>query len=196
MTDDKELEGWRSEWQSLGGRQGFADDLARNVARDARRIRRGVATEIAGGVFAASISVWLISSAHGELVSTFTGAGVLVFCGVWTTRLLTLRQAGPSGEGLDGFIELTRRRMTDDLRWSRFTRRTTKVLAALLVPWSAWAFVTRHAMYRAEPWRGLVGFGGVAIILAGLYVWQRRKHRKLETERDRFESVVAERTLA
>ena len=68
MSGDQELEAWRAEWQSLGGRDGLAKELAGRVARDGRRIRRGIALEIAAGAFATALSVWLVVRAHGELV--------------------------------------------------------------------------------------------------------------------------------
>ena len=197
MSEDKELDAWKSEWQSLGGREGLAEELAHRVANDGRRIRRGIATEIAAGAVAALIGVWLVVRTRGELVATVACAGILVFTGVWITRLVTLREGAmvPASNGLDDFIELTRRRVRDDLRWSHFTLRAMQVLALLLVPWAVWAFIARYAMYRAEPWRALVGFGGAALILVLSLVWQRHKRRKVEVERDRFESLVAERTL-
>lgn len=194
---DVELERWRSEWQALGGREGLAEELARRAVHDGRRIRRAVAGEIAGGAVAAALSVWLLVRTRGDVVVVSACAGILVFLGVCWTRLLTLRQGslGTAVEGLDGFVKLSRRRVTDDLGWNRFSLRATKVLAALLAPWCVWAFVARYESYRMEPWRAVVGFGGVVVILAGLWLTQRRKQRKLEAERDRFESLVADRTL-
>lgn len=57
-------------------------------------------------------------------------------------------------------------------------------------------FVAHYPAYRAEPWRAFVGFGTAAAILLGVFVTNRRKRRKLEAERERFESLVAERTLS
>ena len=48
----------------------------------------------------------------------------------------------------------------------------------------------------AEPWRAFVSFGGVAVILIGLFAYQSRKRRALEADRDRLEALVAERTIA
>ncbi|MBL9112477.1 MAG: hypothetical protein JNM74_24530 [Myxococcales bacterium] len=197
MSGDQELEAWRAEWQSLGGREGLAQELAGRVGRDGQRIRRGVALEIAGGAFATALSVWLVVRARGELVVSVVCAGILLFVGVWVTRIVTLRQGtfDTMGSGLDAFVALTRRRADDDVRWGRFAMRAMQVLAALLVPWGVWAFVARYALYRAEPWRAVVGFGTAAVILAASLVWQRRKLRKVEAERERFEALVADTTI-
>ena len=50
--------------------------------------------------------------------------------------------------------------------------------------------------YRAEPWRGVVGFGGIVVILTLVLYAVARKRKKIAEERERFETLVAERTLA
>ena len=195
MSPDHELETWRSEWQSMGGRSGLAVDLAARVARDGTRIRRGLALEIAGGLFAVGLATALVVRMHGEPVTAVVCAAVLVFIGVWTTWVLTLRHGSlrATAEGLDTFVALTRRRLDDDLRWVAFGARAMQIFAALLVPWAAWALAARWAMYSAEPWRAFVGFGTAAAILAFSLLKYRVKRRALVAERARFEALVAER---
>lgn len=197
MNDDIELSRWQSEWQSLGGRQGLAKELSARVVRDGKRIRRGLAAEVAGGLFAAALSIALVIRMRGEAVTTVVCAGVLVFTGVWTSRVFTLRQGSlrATTEGLDTFVELTRRRLDDELRWIGFGTRAMQVLAALLVPWAVWALVARWAIYSAEPWRGIVGFGTAGVILAATFLKYRIKRRSLLQDRERFEALVAERDM-
>lgn len=199
----KELADWQREWQELGGEKELATELVTRVARDGRRIRRGVIIEILATLFSSTLCIWFMSRSRGELVTIVVCAGILVFNGVWVTRLLTLREGTlrarrPSveGKGLDAFVELTRRRLNDDLKWNTFATWTTRVLAIALVPWSIWAYVARFAMYKAEPWRAIVGFGTAFGILLVLFVVQRRKRKKLVAEVERFEGLVAERSLA
>ncbi len=198
--DAMELASWRSEWQSLGGREDLARELAERARKDGQRIRRAAALEISATAVATAFCVWFLAKSKGAPIVVALSVVILVFNGVWLTRLFTLREGtmrGVSpGEGLDAFVELTRRRIADDLRWNRFSRGATQVLATFIALWCAWAFVQGYSFYAAEPWRGVVGFGGAAAILGGLFVWQRRKAAKLETERERFEALVAERTLA
>jgi hypothetical protein len=198
MSEDKELETWRTEWQALGGTRDLAEQLARRVVEDGRRIRRGVAVEVGAAVFGVVTCTWLVVRTRGELVATVACAGLLFFFGVWVTRLLTLRRGSlrALGSGVDEFVELTRRRLADDVAWNRFAHRSMQILTGLLVPWGIWAFVARYALYRAEPWRAVVGFGTAAVILAAVFVVNGRKRRKLEAERERFDAVVTEHTLA
>lgn len=195
MITDHELETWRSEWQAMGGRSGLVAELSARVARDGARIRRGLAAEIAGGLFAVGLATALVVRMHGEPVTAVVCAAVLVFTGVWTTRVLTLRHGSlrATAEGLDTFVALTRRRLDDDLRWAAFGTRAMQIFAALLVPWAAWALVARWPMYSAEPWRAVVGFGTAAAILVFSLLKYRVKRRTLVEERARFEALVAER---
>lgn len=197
MSQDPELERWQAEWQSLGGRERLAEELTNRVEKDGRRIRRSVTMEIAGSVFGSALCVWLIALRHGELVTTLACASLLASFGIYVTYLLLLRkdERRAASVGLDAFVELTRRRLQDDLRWHLFARRWLVVLAMLLVPWSIWAFVAHYPIFVAEPWRAAVGFGaeGTGIFLT--FFFYRRKQRRLEAERDRFESLVAARTI-
>jgi hypothetical protein len=194
---DNELERWRSEWQELGGREGWERELSVRVVRDGRRIRHDTAVEIGATLVAILACVWFILRSHGEVVTTVTCASILVFRGIWVTRLLTLRSGTRQVDGtaLDAFVEVTRLRLTDDLRWNTFVRRAIVGLMVIDVPYSCWAFVSHRAFYTAEPWRAIVGLAADKIILLALLVLQYRRRRALEAERERFESMVAERTL-
>ncbi len=196
--EDVELERWKREWQELGGRDGLAKELAERVVKDGRRLRRGAAVEILATVFSTLVCLWFLARSRGELVTVVVCAAVLIFNGVWVTRLLTLRQGSlrAAGTELDAFLELTRRRLADDLKWNAFGRRSTAVGALFLAPWSVWMFASHYDKYMAEPWRAVVGFGGIAVILSGLFAYQSRKRRALEADRDRLEALVAERTIA
>ncbi len=198
MTEERELEGWKNEWQALGGRDSLATELAARVERDARRIRRAVAVEIAASVFAVSVTVWGVVRTRGDVRVAVACAAILVFTGVWISQLTALRLPSlrQHGTGLDAFVELTRRRLTDELRWVSFADRAMLVLGVLLVPWSVWMFFSHAARYAAEPWRAFVGFGTAALVFVLAWVKSRRRRRAVTAERDRFESIVAERTLA
>ena len=198
MNEENELETWRGEWQSLGGREGLTRELAARVADDGRRIKRSVATEVIAAAFSSSVSIWMAITSHGAPVVVALCAGIFLFNGVWLTRLFTLREGERSGlgDGLDAFVERTRRRLLDDLRWNTFARRAAIGLGVAIVPWSAWMLVVGWSVYRAEPWRAGVGFGGIVVILGFVFAWLRSKRTTIAAERERFEALVAERTLA
>lgn len=191
-----ELESWKAEWQSLGGREGLAAELAERVRKDGRRLRRTFAVEALAALAVTGYCAGLLLRNPKPVVVAYCVVALL-FNGVWMTRLLTLREGTMRavGEGLDAHLDLTRRRLADDLRWNHFTRRGVQVLAVLLTPWSIWMLVEGREFYAAAPWRAVVGFGGLVVILAAITITQRRKQKKLEAERARFEALVGERTL-
>lgn len=195
---DDELARWREEWSSLGGASELAEELSRRVERDGKRLRWRVAREVLACLASTALSGWLLVQTRGDARTVVISAVVLVFNGVWITRLLTLHEGSlrVAAAGLDAFVELTRRRLADDLRWIAFGRRATEILVALVAPWSIWVLVSRWDRYRAEPWRAFVGFGVAIAIFAGVWTAARRRRARIERERARFEELVAGKTLS
>jgi hypothetical protein len=195
MTEEKELEVWREEWQSLGGREGLLKDLASQAVKDARRILISKIVEVSAAVCACSIGLLFAIGSHGKPVAVVMCSGLFLFNGIWLTRLFTLR-AEEQGTPLDDFIALRRKRLELDLKWNDFARRAGIGLGLAITPWSAWMLWSGWAFYRAEPWRGVVGFGGIVVILGLVMNAVARRRRKICEERERFETLVAEKTLA
>ena len=198
MTTDEELATWRTEWQSLGGSEGFGRALVERASRDARQMKWSAAKEILGAAFSTVTCGYLVHRLHGSPEVIAVTALILLFNGAWITHFFAVR-AGTfeaNAKGLDAFVELTRARMKGSLRWNTFGARSTLVLSAALVPWSVWMFLAHEAAYLAAPWRAFVGFGGWMAIMAGLLVFLRWKRTKLVAELDRFERQVAEVALA
>lgn len=191
-AEEKELEMWREEWQSLGGREGLMIELVAQAKRDATRIRRSKLTEVGAGVFACSVGLWFAMG--GKPGAIVLCAGLFLFNGIWLTRLFTLR-AEEQGTPLDDFVALRRKRLELDLKWNAFARRATIGLGLALAPWAAWMAWAGRGFYAAEPWRAAVGFGGIVVILAGVLHALAKARSKIGAERERFETLVAERTL-
>ncbi|MBX3231864.1 MAG: hypothetical protein KIT84_11860 [Labilithrix sp.] len=192
MTEERELEVWRAEWAALGGRDDLAKTLAARVVKDGRRIKRGVAGEVAAAMLAASFSLWMAIASNGRPGAVVLCAGIFLFSGVWLTRLFTLREGARMAEGLEGFVALTRKRLADDMRWNAFSWRATFVVGVAATAWAIWTLVAGWSFYRAEPWRGVVGFGGIYVILAAVAVGMRVRRRKIAAEAERFEALVAD----
>ncbi len=194
MTDDRELEGWRREWQQLGGKADFATAVAARAARDGKRMRRGAAAEVLGVVFSSSVSLWLVVRSRGALDLAVVAGIILLFNGGWLTHFFTVRGAlfASSGEAASAFVALTRKRLAAERQWARFAKVWMTALGVALVPWGIWFFVAHQEGYRAAPWRAVVGFGGAAAIFAGGFLWMVRKEKRLGSEAERFERQVAD----
>ena len=193
---DVELERWKQQWHALGGREDLARSLAERVARDGQKIRRELGLEVAAAAASTAICVWLLVDSRGKPVVAVACAGVLLFTGVWVTRLLTLKRASAGAEvtGLDAFIQLTRQRLTDEIKWQTFRRRSLNVMTVLVVPWTVWAFLHRYALYRSDPWLGAAELGLLFGTLIALFFHLPRKLRGLEASLQRFDSLVDDRT--
>lgn len=191
MTDP-ELSSWQREWQTLGRGEDFAAALSERARRDGRRMRASALGEVLGVVFSTSVCVWLSVRSHGAIEVVAVVTFILVFNGAWLTYLFTLREGAfsSSGESTDAFIELTRRRIAIDKRWVLFGRRWTLGILAFVAPWAVWFSYRHYAVYRAEPWRAAVGFGSVALILGGLFLWLRRKERRIRQDEAAFEAEL------
>jgi len=196
--EDAELSSWRGEWQALGGKDDLAAQLVARAAKDGKRMRRAATGEVLAAMFSTSLCLWLVVRSHGSIeVVAMTGL-ILLFNGAWLTHFFTLRANlfGSSGEGVDAFVALTRRRFATELRWARAARRWMLAIAVPLVPWAIWVFVAHRDAYLAAPWRAVVGFGGAAAIFTAVYVLTHRKERKLRAEEETFERHLASTELA
>lgn len=67
-AEEMQMEAWKQEWQALGGRDGFAQELAARVERDGRRLRHALAREVASALVSTGVCVWLLVWTRGELV--------------------------------------------------------------------------------------------------------------------------------
>lgn len=198
MTEEeKELAGWQSEWQTLGGASALTAELAARCAADEKRIKRSLAAELAAATFSSAVAVALIVRTRGLLPVTVICGAILVFNGVWITRFLLAHQAvlGEDGQGLDAFVSLTRRRLASERTLARFAWNANVGIGLFLVPAITWLIVARWERYREHPLRGVVGVGVAALIHVGLFLFLRRKRRRLEDEVTRFEALVSRAQL-
>jgi hypothetical protein len=197
MNPDPELESWKKEWQSLGGKERLAEELTARVAKDGRRLKLATVREIASASAGVLLCLWLIVKSRGEVVASVVCVALCLYFGIWVSQLLTLRSGSfrAVGGSIHAFVELTRRRLADDAKWASFRSRATQLISLFLVPWCIWAAIHRWPLYSAEPWRAIVGFGVPAVGFTWGMLWNRKKGRLAEAERERFEALVAERTL-
>lgn len=194
---DRELEEWRREWQSLGGAEGFATELVQRAARDGKKMKRAAAYEVLAAIFSTSVCVWLLVRTHGSIEIASLMALILLFNGAWLMQFFTVRATlfDAAGATVEAFVTLTRKRLETERRWTRYAQRWMLVLGFLISPWMIWIFVTHRDAYLAAPWRAFVGFGGAAAIFAAVVLFARRKAKRLAVEEERFERQVAEAQL-
>lgn len=191
-NEERELAGWRAEWNEIADGPAFERAIGARVARDRRRLFVSAATEVGATCLGTAIIAWLLARSHGSPLILAMAIPILLFFGAWLARFFGMRRGlfRAPAEDVSTFVDLTRKRLATEIEWMRFARRSTLAIAAASLPWSAWAFAARFDRYAAEPWRAVVGFGGVVVILAGLAWWIPRKDARLRGELARFEDVV------
>jgi hypothetical protein len=196
MSDD-ELNGWRSEWQRLGQTQGTAEELVRRASKDLRRMRAAAMAEVLAALCSSAFSVWLVVRSHGAVEIASIAATVLAFNGAWLTHYFSVRQGvlSPSAGSTREYVELTRKRLQVEQRWNQNARRWTLALSVVLLPWCVWMFTGHFEFYRAAPWRGVVGFGGMFVILGGLFAFMHRKRQTIGKKIEAFERQIADLEL-
>lgn len=192
-TDDRELEAWRREWQALGARA-LDHDLFQRVMRDGRRLQRAAVGEVGGVLVSTAIVAWLLLRTRGMPEVVAAGGIILLFNGAWLAHYFSVHDEvlRSAGQTVEAFISMTRKRFETERKWLRFSRMWTLAIGAALLPVLVWIFVAHLPKYRAEPWRGVVGFGGAIVIWCGLLVIQTRKRKKLALEETRFEAQLKE----
>lgn len=188
--EDRELEGLRAEWQSIGALR--LDDLAVRVARDRRKLFLSAGLEVGAVIFSSVLVGWLLVRTKGAPTVVSILVVILLFNGAWITHFFAMRKGlyEPAASDATAFVNLTEKRLQTELQWLVYARRWLAILCALVVPWSVWVFVTHREAYLAAPWRAVVGFGGAAVISAGTFAWIHHKRRRLERERERFRTLV------
>lgn len=197
MTDDdrrdvelaRELERWREDWQ------GVADappaDLIDRVRTLSRKQTRAAIGEVGASIFLVVVSAWLALRVPIAPVLALSGA-LLIYVGVWLTYFFTIRVGtwGAAGASVREWVERSRRLHRVDVQWARFSNACIIALAGLILVWAPWLVAARWERYRAEPWRGVVGFGTASLILVATWLWNRRKLARAIAAREELEEKV------
>jgi len=186
MTDDLELDSWRADWNAVAD-AAPPEQLVAGVHKQANRQLRAAIGEVAASVFLVVVSVLLIRRQPIAPVVAFAMA-MCLYVGVWLTYFFMIRLGSwaKSGATVREYIERSRRLYSIEVRWARFARACMIALVVFFAAWAPWLISAKWQLYRAAPWRGVVGFGIAVCIFALVFVWNRRKLRLLTTSEKAF----------
>lgn len=192
MTDEHELDALRADWKDLAPAEP-PDRLIASVKKQSQKQVRAAIGEVSASAFLVVVCVLLLLRQPTAPLVAFAMA-MSLYVGVWLTYFFTIRLGswGSAGSTVREYVDRSRRLHAIELRCARFARACMIALIAFLLVWSPWVVVTKWELYRAAPWRGVVGFGIAACILGLIWIWNRRKLRMLLAE----EAALAERTRA
>lgn len=171
-----------------------AAQVASIVARARATTRRRVLEVIAEVVASALVVAFYVHAAlrGAPPVVLVMGAVSSVFVAVWLGYLFHVRRAtwrAPTDTVVEQ-VRLARRRRHADVRWWVFVGRAAAVFGLAAVALAPFLLHAGRETYLAEPWRALVGFGGIAVILGGVLWHARRKLRAARREAEEIDALV------
>lgn len=179
MNDADEWARLQDAWGADAPRAAPLPDVTAMIAR-ARRERRLIMWTIVGEWALAAVAAgmlvarWPLPDTEGILL-LWTLFYVLVMCFVMVsytwTRLQALQE--PSGASLRDWLDLRRRRALLGLRLARLTRWTT----IALLPAPVVSLITAR-----DAWNAVWSSVAVTLVLAGGWIWARRKTRRMTAE--------------
>lgn len=179
MNDADEWARLQDAWGADAPRAAPLPDVTAMIAR-ARRERRLIMWTIVGEWALAAVAAgmlvarWPLPDTEGILL-LWTLFYVLVMCFVMVsytwTRLQALQE--PSGASLRDWLDLRRRRALLGLRLARLTRWTT----IALLPAPVVSLITAR-----DAWNAAWSSVAVTLVLAGGWIWARRKTRRMTAE--------------
>jgi len=186
MTEDRELDSWRDDWSAIAT-AAPSGDLVAHVHKQAQRQVRAAVGEVSASLFLVVVSALLIRRQPIAPVVAFAMA-MCLYVGVWLTYFFMIRVGSwdRAGSTVREYIERSRRLHAIEVRWARFARACMIALVVLFAAWSPWVISAKWQLYRAAPWRGVVGFGAALCIFALVFIWNRRKLRLLTDAQKTF----------
>lgn len=165
---------WQSSAESVD-----VEALVRRAKVGRRRLQAGFALELLAG--AGVLAFWAPQLPKAGAGTALLGVGSIVFVLVWWIALWRNLRGSWSAPGaqVEEFLALERRRLEARLRWTGVLRTSLIALTVLFVGASPFVLRDGWAMYREEPWRFVLGAGGVFAIVGALWVGATRQRARL-----------------
>lgn len=182
MSTDKEWAGLVDLWQR--------SDPPPSFEKLAKRVRAETRKQVLAYVVEAVVSLWLFITyirqvKSGLLPAELAAALFSMLFAVFWMVMLTRNMKGTwlaSAESTDAFLKVSTSRREAQVRWYRFVRKCLIGFASFVLVWGPWMLVEHWARYKAEPWRAIVGFGGIFSILLLIEISLRYSLRRLFRE--------------
>lgn len=154
--------------------------LVRRAQLGRRRMQASFALELLAG--AAVVAFWAPQLPAAGAGTALLGVGSIVFVFVWWIALWRNLRGTWSARSaqVEAFLALERRRLEAKLRWTGVLRASLIALTVLFVVASPFVLRDGWAIYREEPWRFVLGAGGVFAIVGALWVGSTRQRVRLQ----------------
>jgi len=191
MTQDSEWTDLLQQWKGGQAAELPVDTLLAGVKRDHRKQVVAVAGELAAAALLVAVYTVELSNNPPPVIITLAVAS-LVFVAVWLTQLYRVTRGtwrAPAENGVS-YLNLTLQRRRAAVRWLLFVQTCLWAALAFGMAWLPWKLSVDWEMYRAEPWRGLVGVGGYFFLLTALMWSIRRRLGRVTLELAGLEAVA------
>ena len=164
MSRDDEWAAWARDFRG-DPRAPSPDAMLAAARRATRRQRLAYAAELLASVGLVAFYAVMSRRQRAPWFVALAAAN-FVFAALWVAYLTHVRRGTWAAAGRDtgAFTALARARCRADLRWYRFSRGVTAAMLLFIAAWAPSLLRARRALYAAEPWRAVVGFGVAAVI--------------------------------
>lgn len=183
MTDDRQWSEWMADFQG-GGRPLRAPDLARRMRRSTVVMAAELGLTLTACLGVAGVLAYRLQAEPHPVVAAIV-AIVIAFLAASIVAFFRVRHGAwrAAGETPRALAALLRRREESRLREARFSMRSSIILGLAVTLWIPWKLWVDWEGYAREPWRAVVGVGGVYVLLAVALVatrwWRIRKEHSL-----------------
>lgn len=181
MNRDDEWAAWARDFREGGDAAPPPEAMLSAARRETRRQGIAYAAELLACVGLVAFYVVMMRRQRETWFVAMASAN-FVFVALWMGYLTHVRRNTWSAAGEDArtFAALARARRLADVRWLRFARAATAAMLLVVAGWAPFVLRARWALYSAEPWRAVVGFGLAALIGVAVLIAQSRKLDRAE----------------
>ena len=186
MSDDSEWNRWTEDFLDDAASASppvAPEKLVDHARRETRRMALGLAAEVVAAVGVVAFWVWVVSRRPSDTVVAMAGAS-FAFMVAWVAYLVHVQRSAWSSHGASvrDHMELALRRRHAEARWFTFAQAATALFGLVVAAWAPFMLRAHWALYRAEPWRAIVGFGTAFAILAACLVYYGRRRDRARRE--------------
>lgn len=188
-STDEEWTMLQMDWQTQDATFGALQD---ETAAADRKQRRGVLIEVLASV--SLVAFWALRMGDGASMGTrLLGWGSIAFVVFWMASLLANYRGTwrADAETCDAFLDLSRRRIRANQRWTQWVYGYVAVFGTGFAAWCAWAW-WRTDTYAARPGALVIAIAGFYGILGGVVWWNRRSRRRLDRELAALDAALIE----
>ncbi len=174
-------------WRSHQPQPADVDAIKKQARRQKQRLDRALMLEVLGGGVAIAVATCFVSAQQG-LVTLGLLAVCIILVALSVANQLAMRRTLLSlGETAVGsYLAFWHQHVHQELRFTTIGLYLSGLSGLVIVGWAVWAGMEWRAAYTAEPWRWVLGFGGIVTILFFAIRGLQKKVKNLNNEEQKL----------